>query len=180
MSAAFMDLIPAIDLFGVDAVRLHQGDYDQVTRYGDPLTLAARLAAEGASWIHVVDLDGARSGVIRPHVVQPIVEAASPALVQVSGGVRSVADAQALVAAGASRVVVGTAAWTLLDALVAALGAQLVVALDARDGVVRTRGWTDTALSLDAAIERCRAGGIARLLCTAIDRDGTLTGPDVE
>src|SRR5215210_4611000 len=118
-----MEVIPALDLFGLDAVRLHQGDYDQVTRYGDPLTLAARFAAEGARWIHVVDLDGARSGGIRPHIVESIVEAASPALVQVSGGVRSVADAEVLVSSGASRVVVGTAAWTLLDELVAALGA---------------------------------------------------------
>src|SRR5215217_2581711 len=165
MSAEFMEFIPAIDLVGVDAVRLHQGNYDQVTRYGDPLTLAARFAAEGARWIHVVDLDGARSGVIRPQVIRPIVEAASPALVQVSGGVRSVADAEALVSAGATRVVVGTSAWTLLDALVA------------RDGVLRTRGWTDTALLVDAAIERCRAGGVSRVLCTAIERDGTLAGP---
>src|SRR5215217_8018732 len=169
MSAEFMEFIPAIDLVGVDAVRLHQGNYDQVTRYGDPLTLAARFAAEGARWIHVVDLDGARSGVIRPQVIRPIVEAAFPALVQVSGGVRSVADAEALVSAGATRVVVGTSAWTLLDALVAALGTHLVVALDARDGVLRTRGWTDTALLVDAAIERCRAGGVSRVLCTAIE-----------
>jgi phosphoribosylformimino-5-aminoimidazole carboxamide ribonucleotide (ProFAR) isomerase len=92
--------------------------------------------------------------------------------------VRSVADAQALIAAGASRVVVGTAAWTLLDELVAALGPQLVVALDVRDGVVRTRGWTRGALALDDAIDRCASGGVPRLLCTAIDRDGTLGGPD--
>src|SRR5215213_7550643 len=92
-----MEVLPAIDLFGGDAVRLRRGNYDEVTRYGDPLTLAARFAAEGARWIHVVDLDGARSGVIRPQVIRPIVEAAFPALVQVSGGVRSVADAEALV-----------------------------------------------------------------------------------
>jgi phosphoribosylformimino-5-aminoimidazole carboxamide ribonucleotide (ProFAR) isomerase len=94
--------------------------------------------------------------------------------------VRSVADAETLVRAGASRVVVGTAAWALLDELVAALGERLVVALDVRDGVVRTRGWTESALDLDDAVARCVASGVPRLLCTAIDRDGTLAGPDLE
>src|SRR5215204_6542350 len=175
-----MEVIPAIDLLGVDAVRLRQGDYDRITSYGDPLSLASRFAADGARWIHVVDLDGARLGGIRPRLIEPIVAAASPALVQVSGGVRTVADARALVRAGASRVVVGTAAWTLLDALVAEVGQRLVVALDSRDGVVHTRGWTETALLVHAAIDRCRAGGVPRVLCTAIDRDGTLAGPDLE
>ena len=86
---------------------------------------------------------------------------------------------ETLVRAGASRVVVGTAAWTLLDELVAALGERLVVALDVRDGVVRTSGWTESALELDEAVARCVASGVPRLLCTAIDRDGTLDGPDV-
>jgi phosphoribosylformimino-5-aminoimidazole carboxamide ribotide isomerase len=175
-----VQVIPAIDLLGREAVRLEQGDYARVTEYGEPTELAARFAAAGAHWIHVVDLDGARAGLIRPVVVSALVHASSPALVQASGGVRSVADAETLVRAGASRVVVGTAAWTLLDELVAALGERLVVALDVRDGVVRTRGWTESALELDDAIDRCVASGVARLLCTAIDRDGTLVGPDIE
>jgi phosphoribosylformimino-5-aminoimidazole carboxamide ribonucleotide (ProFAR) isomerase len=91
-----------------------------------------------------------------------------------------VADASQVIEAGASRVVVGTAAWALLDELVEALGERLVVALDVRDGVVRTRGWTESALSLENAIERCVVSGVSRVLCTAIDRDGTLSGPDVE
>jgi phosphoribosylformimino-5-aminoimidazole carboxamide ribotide isomerase len=177
MLAQPMEVIPAIDLLGDEAVRLHQGDYDRVTGKGAPLELAARYA--GASWIHVVDLDGARSGRTRPHLVAEIVKAAAPARVQASGGVRRLADALGLVDAGATRVVVGTAAWTLLDELVAALGEQLVVALDVREGRVRTQGWTASAPALDDAIERCVKGGVARLLCTAIDRDGTLTGPDV-
>jgi phosphoribosylformimino-5-aminoimidazole carboxamide ribotide isomerase len=175
-----MQVIPAIDLLGREAVRLDEGDYARVTGYGRPTELAARFAAAGASWIHVVDLDGARAGLIRPVVVSAIVHASSPASVQASGGVRSVADAEALVRAGASRVVIGTAAWTLLDELVAALGERLVVALDVRDGVVRTRGWTEGGLELDDAIDRCVASNVARLMCTAIERDGTLGGPDVE
>jgi phosphoribosylformimino-5-aminoimidazole carboxamide ribotide isomerase len=175
-----MEVIPAIDLLGREAVRLEQGDYDRVAQYGKPTELAARFAAAGARWIHVVDLDGARAGLIRPVVVAALVHASAPALVQASGGVRSVADAEALLRAGARRVVVATAAWTLLDELVASLGDRLVVALDVRDGVVRTQGWTESGLELDQAIERCIAGGVSRLLCTAIERDGTLDGPDVD
>jgi phosphoribosylformimino-5-aminoimidazole carboxamide ribotide isomerase len=176
-----MQVLPAIDLLGDEAVRLNQGDFGRTTRFGDPVELARRFAAEGARWLHVVDLDGARAGNVRPDVVRRIAEVASPALVQASGGIRSVADAEAFLAAGASRVVVGTAAFAgLLDELVAVLGERLVVALDVRDGVIRTAGWTETALGLDDAVELCVSAGVARLLCTAIDRDGTLAGPDVE
>src|SRR5215211_4555354 len=95
-----MEVIPAIDLLGAGAVRLEQGDYDRVRLYGEPAELASRFAAAGARWIHVVDLDGARGGRIRPGIVRRLVAASSPARVQASGGVRSVADAEALVAAG--------------------------------------------------------------------------------
>ena len=175
-----MDVIPAIDLLGRQAVRLEQGDYARVSQYGEPAALATRFAAGGARWIHVVDLDGARAGLIRPVVVAAIAHASAPASVQASGGIRSVADAETLVRAGASRVVVGTAAWTLLDELVSSLGERLVVAVDVRDGLVRTRGWTEEGLALDEAIDRCVAAGVSRLLCTAIERDGTLEGPDVD
>ena len=177
-----MEVIPAIDLLGDEAVRLHQGDYGRATGFGAPLELAARFAAEGARWIHVVDLDGARAGLVRADVVCGLVEAARPAAVQASGGVRSVADAQALLDAGAKRVVVGTAAFGgLLGDFVTALGDRLVVALDVRDGMVRSTGWTEsTGLKVDDAIDLCVAAGVQRLLCTAIDRDGTLSGPDVE
>ena len=175
-----MEVIPAIDLLGREAVRLEQGDFARVSQYGEPDALARRFAAEGVRWIHVVDLDGARAGLIRPVVVSALVHASQPASVQASGGIRSVADAKTLVRAGASRVVVGTAAWKLLDELVASLGERLVVALDVRDGVVRTRAWTEEGLALDDAIDRCVMAGVSRLLCTAIERDGTLEGPDVD
>ena len=175
-----MEVIPAIDLLGREAVRLEQGDFARISQYGEPDALARRFAAEGARWIHVVDLDGAQAGLIRPVVVSALAHASQPASVQASGGIRSVADAETLLRAGASRVVVGTAAWTLLDELVASLGDRLIVALDVRDGVVRTRGWTEEGLALDEAIDRCVVAGVSRLLCTAIERDGTLDGPDVE
>src|SRR5438094_7745049 len=181
MAAREMEVIPAIDLLGDEAVRLRQGDYARVTAYGAPTELASRFAAGGARWIHVVDLDGARRGKVRPKLVRAVVEAAAPARVQASGGVRQVADALALLGAGASRVVVGTAAFSGdLDSFVAALGERLVVAVDVRDGVVSTAGWTESSLPVEDAIEVCARAGVARLLCTAIDRDGTLTGPDVD
>src|SRR5215213_2785834 len=180
-----LQVIPAVDVLGQEAVRLVQGSFDRVSvRAGDPAALAARFAEEGARLIHVVDLDGARSGRVRPEVVAEIVQAARPAAIQASGGIRSVADAGALVEAGATRVVVGTAAFAHPDALATfaeALGDGLVVALDARDGQIAVSGWEqDTGLSVEEAAERCAAGGVARVLCTAIERDGTLGGPDLE
>src|SRR2546430_11155456 len=180
MTTREMEVIPAIDLLGDEAVRLRRGDYGHVTGYGSPTELAAGFAAAGARWIHVVDLDGARRGRLRPQLVRSVVEAATPARVQASGGVRKVADALALLGAGAARVVVGTAAFSGdLSSFVDALGERLVVAIDVRDGVVRTAGWTESSLEVDDAVDGCVRAGVARLLCTAIDRDGTLAGPDV-
>ena len=180
-----MMVVPAIDLLGDEAVRLAQGDFSRVTlRAGDPAELAARFAAAGAPLLHVVDLDGARHGRMRLDLVRRIVEAAAPVPVQASGGIRSLADAQALLAAGAARVVVGTAAFrspSLLAALVEELGERLVVAVDIRDGRVTVAGWTETA---DAgggeAAAMLAEAGVPRLLCTATARDGTLAGPDLE
>jgi phosphoribosylformimino-5-aminoimidazole carboxamide ribotide isomerase len=178
------EVIPAVDILGAEAVRLERGDFRRVTvRAGAPLDLVRRFAAAGARWIHLVDLDGARRGRIQPELVRAAVEAAAGALVQASGGVRSVADARALVDAGAARVAVGTAAFageTLSD-LVNSLGERLVVALDVRGGRVAIAGWTETAdIEAGEAADRCREAGVARLLCTAVDRDGTLSGPDLE
>jgi phosphoribosylformimino-5-aminoimidazole carboxamide ribotide isomerase len=178
---AGIDVIPAVDVLGAGAVRLSQGDYDEVVeRAGDPAELARRWAGEGASRIHVVDLDGARAGAVRPDLIREIVAAATPAVVQASGGIRSLADARALLDAGADRVIVGTAAFPDPSPWADALGAALVVALDVRDGRIRTAGWTaEAGLDLAEAIRLCLAAGVARVLCTAIDRDGTLAGPDV-
>jgi phosphoribosylformimino-5-aminoimidazole carboxamide ribotide isomerase len=178
-------VIPAVDVLGEEAVRLVQGRFDRVgVRAGDPVVLAARFAGQGARLIHVVDLDGARMGRVRPELVRKIAEAASPGAIQASGGIRSVADAETLLEAGAARVVVGTAAFAEPDALVtlvAALGERLVVALDVKDGRIAVAGWErEAGLSVEEAAERCVAAGIARVLCTAISRDGTLSGPDLE
>jgi phosphoribosylformimino-5-aminoimidazole carboxamide ribotide isomerase len=178
-------VIPAVDLLGGEAVRLEQGAFDRVTvRAGDPEALVARFAAAGAALIHVVDLDGARGGRVRPELLGRVVAAAGSAAVQASGGIRSTPDAEALLAAGAARVVVGTAAFSAPDALdryAAVLGERLVVALDTRAGQIAVAGWQQSAgLGVEEAAERCAAAGIPRLLCTAVERDGTMAGPDLE
>jgi len=172
-----IEVLPAVDVLGESAVRLEQGSYDAVVeRAADPVALAERWAAEGARRIHLVDLDGARSGRVRPELVRTVA-AATGLPVQASGGIRSRADAESLLAAGADRVVVGTAAWPDPSPWLE-LGDALVLAVDVRNGVVRSSGWTEsTGLSFADALEH--AGG-ARLLVTAIDRDGTLAGPDLD
>lgn len=177
-----IEVIPAVDVLGVEAVRLGRGDYDDVVeRADDPVALARRFAGAGAARIHLVDLDGARSGRVRPALVAEVAAAVSPAKLQASGGIRSVDDARTLLAAGADRVIVGTAAWPDPAPWVSALGWSLLVALDVRDGEVRASGWTEgSGLRLDEAVERCIAAGVVRVHCTAIDRDGTLAGPDVD
>ena len=178
-------VVPAVDLLGTDAVRLRQGDYARVTnRRADPLALVESYRESGAELIHIVDLDGARCGEIRPSVVHRAALAAAPARVQAAGGVRSIDDAERLLDAGAARVVVGTAAFAddgALGRFADALGERLVVAVDVRDGRVAVGGWTETmSLTVEEAVDRCSAAGVRRLLCTAIDRDGTLAGPDLE
>jgi len=178
-------VIPAVDILGTEAVRLLRGDYDEVTlREADPFALIGRVTAAGAEIVHVVDLSAARTGGVRPELVARVVAAASPALVQAAGGVRSTSDAVALVAAGAERVVVGTAAFSdssILDDLVRELGERLVVAIDVRAGTVAVDGWTHgTSFSVPDAVERTTQAGARRLLCTAIERDGTLGGPSLD
>jgi phosphoribosylformimino-5-aminoimidazole carboxamide ribotide isomerase len=177
-------LLPAVDVLDGAAVRLERGDFGRVNASaGDPAELVRRLAADGPAWIHVVNLDAARDGAVNPELVARLVEAADDVPVQAAGGVRSPADALSLVAVGAGRVVVGTAAFAPAgpSPYVEALGERLVVAVDVRDGEVATNGWQrSSGLSVDDAVDLCREAGVQRLLCTAIDRDGTLGGPDLE
>jgi phosphoribosylformimino-5-aminoimidazole carboxamide ribotide isomerase len=170
-------VIPAVDVLGEEAVRLQRGSYDDVVeRAADPVALATRWARRGARRIHLVDLDGARRGGVRPELLAKVAAAAGVP-VQASGGIRSRADAERLLDAGADRVVVGTAAWPDPTPWLE-LGDALVLAVDVRDGLVRSSGWTgDAGLTFDQALERAEG---ARVLVTAIDRDGTLAGPDVE
>jgi phosphoribosylformimino-5-aminoimidazole carboxamide ribotide isomerase len=170
-----IEVIPAVDVLGEGAVRLERGAYDSVVeRAGEPVALAQRWVAAGAKRIHLVDLDGARSGQVRPELVRAIAALGVP--LQASGGIRSLDDARALLDAGADRVVVGTAAWPDPSPWFE-LGEALVLALDVRDGEVRTAGWTaGSGIRFEDALA---LAGERRMLGTAIDRDGTLAGPDV-
>ena len=186
-----MLLIPAIDLRNGRCVRLFKGDFNAETRYEyDPLDLLARYKGFGASWLHLVDLDGAKDGVLanRPTIVAL---AAKKALrIQVGGGMRSAAVIEDVLAQGVERVVVGSAAIEQ-PAEVASwfkrFGAdRICLALDVTvesDGEprVRTRGWTKgTGVTLWDALEPFLPVGLKHVLCTDIDRDGALTGPSLD
>ncbi len=178
-----MQVIPALDLLGDDAVRLERGDFDRVI-FRQPIeSFMSRLVATKPPLIHIVDLQGARDGALRPDVVRRCAAVAEGVPLQVSGGLRSVDSARTALEFGASRVIVGTAAWEgqgALELFVEALGAQLVVALDVRDGQLAVRGWVESsALDVDEALAQCRAAGVARLHVTAIERDGTMQGPNL-
>jgi phosphoribosylformimino-5-aminoimidazole carboxamide ribotide isomerase len=178
-----MQIIPALDLLGDDAVRLEQGDYERVI-FRQPLEeFMARLVATGPALIHVVDLEGAREGALRPAVIERCRHAAGSIPLQVSGGIRSIEAAQRALDAGAARVIIGTSLWEhekALEEFVSALGDQLLAALDVRDGHLAVRGWLESSpITFSEALARCQAAGVARLHVTAIDRDGTLRGPDL-
>jgi phosphoribosylformimino-5-aminoimidazole carboxamide ribotide isomerase len=176
------DLYPAIDLRGGRVVRLTRGDYDAETVYGDdPVAVAESFAAAGAPWVHVVDLYAARSGdPVNRGVVAEIAGALrGRASLQTGGGVRTPADAEALAAAGVSRVVMGSAA-VREPALVERVAAIVPVAvgLDHRDGELSIHGWTEgSGVRLDDALGRFPFA--AAFVITDISRDGMLTGPDV-
>jgi len=178
-----MQIIPALDLLGDNAVRLEQGDYNRVL-FRQPIEeFMGRIVATSPELIHVVDLQGARDGALRLEIVTRCLNAAQGIPLQVSGGIRSIDAAKAAIETGASRVIVGTAAWAEPESLKAfadALGEQLVVALDVRDGEISVRGWlSSTGVSVDDAVARCVDAGVTRLHVTAISRDGTMQGPDL-
>lgn len=182
MSAQPYTIYPAIDVLEGRVVRLREGAREQVTvEGGDPVAAAERFAADGASWLHLVDLDGAFSGVPAVELVAAVAAIGVP--VQVGGGYRTPALVDAALTAGAARVLVGTAALdpALLDGLVSRFGDRIAVAIDARDGLVAVEGWTERGeIRPRELAERCAAAGAARLVVTATRRDGTLSGPDLE
>jgi phosphoribosylformimino-5-aminoimidazole carboxamide ribotide isomerase len=177
-------LFPAIDILEGRAVRLVEGDFDRSTVYDDdPLAAARSWAAAGARFLHVVDLDGARAG--EPRALEHLERIAHGAgvPVQYGGGLRTVAAVDAALAAGAERVVLGTAAFEdldLLDDTVGRLGGRALVAVDVRDGHIATAGWTQTtSLPAEEAIRRLGERGVSSYVYTAVNRDGAMTGPDL-
>jgi len=183
-----VDLLPAIDLRGGHCVRLLEGDFSAETVYGDdPVGVALGFAAAGARWVHVVDLDAARTGEASNRaVIAAIAEALRPAgaSVQAGGGVRSVEDAGELLDAGVSRVVVGTAGVerpSLIADIDRRWPGRVALGLDHRSGEVRLRGWTQSAgVSVEDLVPSALDAGASALIVTDISRDGTMVGPDLE
>ena len=172
---------PALDVLEGRVVRLFEGRRERVTvEGGDPVAAAGRFVADGASWLHLVDLEGAFSGEPDLGLVERVAAAGVP--VQVGGGYRSLELIDAALAAGAARVVVGTAALdaTFLTTVADRFGEAVAVAIDARDGRVAVDGWTREAPATPSELaRRCAEAGIRRLLVTSTRRDGTLSDPDL-
>lgn len=180
-----MILYPAIDIRGGQAVRLLQGDYERETAYdADPVDAATRWAGEGAEFLHVVDLDGAKAGEPRNLDAVRRIAAAVECPIQVGGGLRDPESVAAILDAGAARVVIGTAALRdpqFLDVAVDAHGERVVVSVDTRGGKVSLAGWTETSdMEAPAAVAQLTERGVERFLCTAIEVDGTMEGPAVD
>lgn len=182
-------MIPAIDLRGGMVVRLRRGDFADETSYGDdPREVAARFVDGGARTLHLVDLDGARLGEpVQAETIRSVIAAVDGrAVCQVAGGLRSPSDVAAAIAAGAGRVVVGTAALRdpeFARAIVEGHGAdRIVCAIDVRDGLALGEGWRQGAPGLPPgrAMELLSAAGARHFAVTAISRDGLLQGPDLE
>jgi phosphoribosylformimino-5-aminoimidazole carboxamide ribotide isomerase len=180
-----MILLPAIDILGGHAVRLARGDYAQQTVYdADPVEAAKRWVQEGARALHVVDLDGARAGAPANLADVERICSSVDVPVQVGGGLRAATDVASAVEAGAHRVILGTAAFRdvdFLDEVVAAYGDRVVVSVDARAGKLAASGWTEqTDLPVGSVIEGLSSRGVRRFVYSSIDRDGMLSGPDLD
>ncbi len=180
-----MIILPAIDIKDGACVRLYQGDYTQVTTYDiDPAKIALRWQHSGASWLHVVDLDGAVAG--HPVNIESIknIRAGTTLHIELGGGMRKLADIEHMLELGIDRIVLGTVVLTdrtlLMEAL-ARWGERIVVGLDARNGSIAISGWRETSLvqATSIASELC-SGGVQRFIYTDITRDGALKGPNIE
>ncbi|MEO7019009.1 MAG: 1-(5-phosphoribosyl)-5-[(5-phosphoribosylamino)methylideneamino]imidazole-4-carboxamide isomerase [Ktedonobacteraceae bacterium] len=179
-----MILLPAIDLKDGQCVRLYQGDYAQVTTYAnDPVEVARRWQEAGASWLHVVDLDGAAAG--RPVNSELIARMCQETTlkIEVGGGLRTLEQIERVLALGVERVILGTVVLTnraLLDLALQRWGQRIVVGLDARDGLVAIRGWRETSNVTATALAReLSAAGVHRLIYTDIATDGAMQGPNL-
>jgi len=179
-----LELLPAVDLLDGQAARLVQGVAGSQTAYGDPVEAATGFAAEGARWLHVVDLDAAFGrGPRNREQLGRIVAAVAPVRVEASGGVRTPADLHALLDLGAARVVIGTAAlegpeW--VAEACASHGEAVAVGLDARGRTLQARGWTTSGGDLFEVLHRLEAAGCRRFVHTEVARDGMLSGPAID
>lgn len=176
-----MYIFPAIDLYGGEAVRLYKGDYNQKTVYNtSPLTVAREFEAQGAEFVHIVDLEGAKDGTT-PHlaIVESIAKGTS-LKVEIGGGIRSMETVDRYISAGVSRVILGTAAVLERDFLKAALskyGDKIAVGADIKDGRVAIKGWLETApLTCEEFFWDMQSLGVSTIICTDISKDGAMMG----
>ncbi|MBE6552766.1 MAG: 1-(5-phosphoribosyl)-5-[(5-phosphoribosylamino)methylideneamino]imidazole-4-carboxamide isomerase [Ruminococcaceae bacterium] len=179
-----MNIFPAIDIIDGKAVRLVRGDYSQMTVYhNDPLAVAQNFASCGAKYLHVVDLEGARDGsTANLATVRSLIEK-SGLFVEIGGGIRSMETVKTYVDAGASRVIIGTAAVTdpdFLDRALKAYGDKIAVGVDIRDGMVAIKGWTElSSLTCFDFCEMLEKKGVSTVICTDISKDGLLGGTNL-
>jgi phosphoribosylformimino-5-aminoimidazole carboxamide ribotide isomerase len=180
-----MNIYPAVDILKGKAVRLKQGRADDVTEYGQPLAMAQRWFNAGAQWLHVVDLDGAFGGLPANHEIIAQIARTLPKLrVQVGGGIRNMAVIENLFAAGVQRAVLGTSAVNdpkFTSEALKRYGDRIAVGIDARDGIARVSGWTETSQigAIDLA-RKLEDQGARLVIYTDISRDGVLVGPNTD
>lgn len=179
-----MIILPAIDLVGGKAVRLFQGDYEKMTVYEeDPLRTVAQFEAARATWLHLVDLEGAKSGGTENRAAIARIVKNTRLFVEVGGGVRTLQTIEQYLALGVKRVILGTQAVTDVDfakKAAARFGEQVAAGADIRDGFVAVRGWTEkSTLSCEAFCQNMQDAGIGTLICTDISRDGAMRGTNL-
>lgn len=180
-----MHIFPAIDLVAQKAVRLYKGDYAQMTVYSDdPLAVAKDMESQGAAFLHLVDLEGARDGGTPNLPVVERIAQETGLFTEIGGGVRDRAAIERYLAAGVDRVILGTAAVqneALLREAVAAYGERIAVGADVRDGAIAIKGWLETTpWTLEAFAGRMQELGVRTLICTDISRDGAMRGTNRE
>ena len=179
-----MIILPAIDLYEKKAVRLYKGDYANMTVYSDdPLSVAKDFEAAGAEWIHTVDLEGARDGTTPNLDVVAAIAKETSLKVEIGGGIRNLETVERYLAAGVSRVIIGTAAVTDEDFLIMATklyGEKIAVGADVRDGRVAIKGWLcDSGIELSDFLMRMQSHGISTVICTDISKDGAMKGTNL-
>jgi len=180
-----MKIFPAIDLFGGQAVRLYKGDYDQMTVYDpEPLNTVRKFEAAGAKNLHLVDLEGAKTGQTTNLPTIEKLAANTGLFIEVGGGIRNMDTVRRYLEAGASRVILGTAAVTdpdFLAAAVAAYGDKIAVGADLKDGKVAIKGWLETSQEgWEAFFDKMQALGVKTIICTDISKDGAMQGTNRE
>ena len=179
-----MNIFPAVDIYDGKVVRLYKGDYEKMTVYGDsPLAVAREFEKKGAKFIHMVDLEGAKTGGV-PNLSHVTAVARETSLfVEIGGGVRSMEVVDSYIGAGVGRVIIGTAAIKDEPFLIKALekyGGKIAVGADVKDGKIAIKGWTETSeITLDAFLSRMTALGVRTVICTDISKDGAECGTNL-